>query len=211
MTDREARTRNGASAIGVPNSRDFASSRASASSGDFASSGDSGSSSDLGSAGQASRSADSETVRIPIVEEQVVVGKREVETGRVHVRTHVEEKRETLSEMLERDVVEVERVPMNIEVPRAPQPFEDEHGVYVVPIVEERLVVEKRLFVVEELHIRRKHSRSQVDVPVTRRVMRAEIDRGGVGEQRRSDEQRSSDGQSGTASATTEEPRAPDV
>ena len=41
--------------------------------------------------GCASRELESETVRIPIVEEQVVVGKREVETGRVHVRTRVED------------------------------------------------------------------------------------------------------------------------
>jgi uncharacterized protein (TIGR02271 family) len=131
-----------------------------------------------------------EEVRIPLVEEQIAVGKREVETGRVHVRTHVEEKRETLTEMLERDVVDVERVPMNIEVPTPPQPFEDEYGVYVVPIVEEQVVVEKRLFVVEELRIRRRHSSAPVEIPVTRRVMRAVIDRNDTQADARSGDQR---------------------
>ncbi len=138
-----------------------------------------GSMKDASRPSQADISAESETVRIPLVEEQVSVGKREVETGRVHVRTRVEEEQSTLTESLERDVVDVERVPMGIEVETAPQPFTDEHGVYIVPIVEERLVVEKRLFVVEELRIRRKHTQSQVEVPVTRRIMRAEVDRDG--------------------------------
>ncbi len=120
-----------------------------------------------------------EAVRIPLVEEQLSVGRREIETGRVHVRTFTEEEQTSFTELLERDVFDVERVPMDIAVQTAPQSFEDEHGVYIVPIVEERLVVKKRLFVVEELRIRRKHTQSQVEVPVTRRIMRAEIDREG--------------------------------
>lgn len=123
--------------------------------------------------------ASTDEVRIPLVEEQLAVGKREIETGRVHVRTHVEEEQVTLTETLQRDVVDVERVPMGIEVQTAPAPFEDDDGTYVVPIVEERLVVEKRLFVVEELRIRRRHTSGPVEIPATRRVMRADIERDG--------------------------------
>jgi uncharacterized protein (TIGR02271 family) len=114
--------------------------------------------------------------RIPIVEETVAVGKREVETGRVRVHTVVEEENLNLTELLERDVVDIERVPVGREVEQAPLPFE-EGDVLVIPIVEERVVVQKRLVVVEEVRIRRHHQQTQTEIPVTRRVMHAEIER----------------------------------
>jgi uncharacterized protein (TIGR02271 family) len=114
--------------------------------------------------------------RIPIVEEQVTVGKREVETGRVRVHTVVDEEQLNCTELLERDIVEIERVPVGREVAQAPLPFE-EGDVLVIPVIEERLVVEKRLVVVEEVRIRRRQVSEESAVPVTRRVMRAEIER----------------------------------
>ena len=44
-------------------------------------------------------------------------------------------------------------------------------------MIEERLVVEKRLFVVEELHLRRRTVAEPVELPVTLRRTRVEIDR----------------------------------
>ena len=115
-------------------------------------------------------------VRVPIVEEQVTVGKREVETGRVRVHTVVDEEKLNLTELLERDVVEIERVPVGKEVAQAPLPFE-EGDVLVIPVIEERLIVEKRLVVVEEVRVRRRQERAPANIPVTRRVMHAEIER----------------------------------
>jgi uncharacterized protein (TIGR02271 family) len=114
--------------------------------------------------------------RIPIVEEQVEVGKREVETGRVRVHTVVDEEKLNLTELLERDVVDIERVPVGREVDQAPLPFE-EGDVLVIPVIEERLVVEKRLVVVEEVRIRRRQESAPANIPVTRRIMHAEIER----------------------------------
>lgn len=119
-----------------------------------------------------------EEVRVPLVEEELQVGRREVETGHVRVRTIVDEEKVALSELLERDVVDIERVPVGVEVQTAPLPFEED-GVLIIPVIEERLVVEKRLFVVEEIRVHRRHIREKVDVPATRRVMRAEIERAG--------------------------------
>jgi uncharacterized protein (TIGR02271 family) len=121
----------------------------------------------------------SEEARIPIVEEQVAIGKRTVETGRVRVHTVVDEEKLNLHELLERDVVEIERVPIGREVAQAPLPFE-EGDTLIIPVVEERLIVEKRLVVVEEIRVRRRQERTETEVPVTRRVMRAEIERSGA-------------------------------
>jgi len=75
-----------------------------------------------------------------------------------------------------REHVEVTRVSINREVAEAP-PVRTEGDVTIVPIVEERLVVEKRLFLVEELHLTKTASAQAVELPATLRRMRAEVER----------------------------------
>lgn len=115
-------------------------------------------------------------IRIPVIEEAVTVGVREVETGSVMVRTHAEVEEFALSQDLARSRVLVDRVPINRRVEHLPEErFEGE--VRILPVMEERLIVSKELWLVEELHIRREDTVERVDVPVSRRVTRVEIDR----------------------------------
>ena len=116
--------------------------------------------------------------RIPLAEEVLRVGKQEVATGRVRVRTVVEEQPALFRETLTRTSLDVERVPIGREVGSVPEPREED-GVLVIPIVEERLVVEKRLFLVEEMRVRRATATEEVEVPASRRVMRAVVERDG--------------------------------
>lgn len=52
-----------------------------------------------------------------------------------------------------------------------------EGDVTTVSVFEERLVIEKRLFVVEELHLRRITSIDPVEIPVTLRRTEVEVER----------------------------------
>ncbi len=52
-----------------------------------------------------------------------------------------------------------------------------EGDLLIVPVVEEVLVVEKRLVLKEELHIRRRVETESVEVPVELRRQRAEVER----------------------------------
>jgi len=113
---------------------------------------------------------------IPLVEEHVTVDKRVVETGRVRIRSVVDEKLVRVSEELERDDVVIERVAVNREVTEPPRSRE-ENGVLIVPILEEVVVVEKRLVLKEELHIRRQPQRERIEEAVRLRSMRAEVER----------------------------------
>lgn len=117
--------------------------------------------------------------RIPLVEESVSIEKRVVETGRVKVRTFVDDEQVTLNEALSRDIVDVERVAIGREVDVAPK-VREEGEFLIVPVMEERLVVEKRLFLVEELRLRRTTVIVPVEAEATRRVMRAEVERDGT-------------------------------
>ena len=94
----------------------------------------------------------SEEYRIPIVQEEAHVFKRAVTTDRVTVRTSADEHQVVIRDELWRGHVTVDRVAIEREVTEAP-PVRTEGEVTIVPVVEERLVVEKRLFLVEELRL----------------------------------------------------------
>ena len=113
---------------------------------------------------------------IPLIREDLQVGRRSIETDHVRVRTVVDEVPVWRSEQVERGELDVERVAVNRAVDAAPAPYEQD-GVLVVPVVEERLVVEKRLFVVEELRIRRRAVSEAVPIVETLRRQRAVVER----------------------------------
>ena len=102
---------------------------------------------------------------LPLVQEQLSIEKRTVETGKVRIRTVVEEKLARVAEDLERDDVTIERVPVNREVTEVPQ-IREADGVLIVPVLEEVVFVEKRLVLKEELHIRRNRKRERFEQAV---------------------------------------------
>ncbi|HEY8610313.1 MAG TPA: DUF2382 domain-containing protein [Roseomonas sp.] len=119
--------------------------------------------------------APDETV-VPIVEETLHVGKRLVETGRVRVSLSTEVEEEILRGTLRTRHAEVERRPVGrtvTEVPRVRQ----EGDVVIIPVVEEVLVVEKRLVLKEEIHLRLNSKDVEIEQPATRRVQRAVVER----------------------------------
>lgn len=96
--------------------------------------------------------------------EEAVIGTRCVDTARVVLHKRVREREAQLEAALREETVEVERVAIDRFVSEAPALRELDDGTLVVPCVQEVLVVEKRLLLKEELHIRR--------VERTRRVSR---------------------------------------
>jgi len=111
---------------------------------------------------------------IPLVEERAIVSKRVVPKGRVQVSTRVEQREEVVESDLMHEEVEIDRVPVGVEVDSMP-PVRQEGDVTIVPVVEEVLVVEKRLVVVEEIHLRRTRRTQHHSQPVTLAAQRAEI------------------------------------
>jgi uncharacterized protein (TIGR02271 family) len=113
---------------------------------------------------------------IPLAEEHLTIGRRTVETGRVRVRTVLNQREEVARADIYRQAVSVEHVPVNREISEIPEPWED-GDVLVIPIVEEVLVVEKRLFLREEVRVRRSKEIDRVEQPVTLRSMEALVER----------------------------------
>jgi stress response protein YsnF len=115
-------------------------------------------------------------VRIPLVEERLVTSKREVETGRVKVRTLVDEQEALVRETLRHATVEVERVPVEREIDAVP-PVREEEGVTIIPVVREVLVVEKKLILAEEIRLRRCTREEEYAQPVLLKSQRAVVER----------------------------------
>jgi stress response protein YsnF len=93
-------------------------------------------------------------ITIPVVEERVDVDTRVVELGYVAVRKKVDEFLDERAVALQHHEVEIERVIHDEVVPEFIQPYMD-GDVYVVPVIEEEIVVQRRLRLKEELRIRR--------------------------------------------------------
>ncbi len=117
-----------------------------------------------------------EVAAIPLVEERLAVSKRQVESGRLRVRISVEEREEQVPVELAIDDVEVERVPKNLPVSELPG-VRLEGNTTIIPVVEEVVVVEKRLVLVEEIHVRRKTATTTQQIPVTLRSEQVAIER----------------------------------
>jgi uncharacterized protein (TIGR02271 family) len=117
-----------------------------------------------------------EVAAIPLMEEQLSIAKRQVESGRVRVRVTVEERQETVTEELLHDELQIEHVPRNIQVSEVPR-VRLEGNTTIVPVVEEVVVVEKRLMLVEEIHVTRRPIPKMTEIPVSLRSERATVDR----------------------------------
>jgi uncharacterized protein (TIGR02271 family) len=113
---------------------------------------------------------------LPLLQEELRVEKRTVATGKVRVRTIVDTVEEMARAELDEERLEVTRVPIGREV-SAPPSIRTEGDVVIVPVMEEVLVVEKRLVLKEELHIRRHVVQENFEVPVTLRKQRAVVER----------------------------------
>lgn len=119
----------------------------------------------------------------PRTEEVIVAGveeahveKRAVLKGRVRVETSVEVVEERVSAMLKGEVIDIVRVPVGTTVTAVPE-IRTEGDLTIVPVVEEVLVVEKRLVLREELHIRRTATTEEVDQTVALRRQSVSVTR----------------------------------
>jgi stress response protein YsnF len=115
--------------------------------------------------------------KIPVLEERATVTKQEVTTGKVRVSTHVENIAEVARADLLSDGVEISRINVGLRVMGPIPQVKTEGDLTIVPVFEEVLVVEKHLFLKEEIHIRRRQETESVAVQLTLRRQTVEVER----------------------------------
>ncbi len=104
---------------------------------------------------QGAESDAEEPLVIPILEERAEIHKRQSAAGKVRIQKVVREHKQTIDEPLMHEEVEIRRIPVNRMVEEPPT-TRLRGGTLVVPVVEEVLVVEKRLILKEEIEIVKK-------------------------------------------------------
>jgi uncharacterized protein (TIGR02271 family) len=111
---------------------------------------------------------------LQLLAEDATVERQTVETGRVRVATVTHTRDHLIDELLARTSVEVKRVPIGRVIDAIP-PVKDDADLTVIPIVEETLVVERRLVLKEEVHIRRRKTTERYQETVQLRHQTAEV------------------------------------
>lgn len=112
---------------------------------------------------------------IPVIHEEVDIGKRTV-SEQVRVYTAVRERPEEVSVELEDVEVSVEHVPVG-RVLEGKADMRTEGDVTIIPVIEERVVVTKQLYLKEEVHITRKRIHRTHTDTVTLREEEVRVER----------------------------------
>jgi uncharacterized protein (TIGR02271 family) len=113
-------------------------------------------------------------VVIPVVEERLTVAANQTDTNRVEIRKTVEERREQVDLPLLTEEVQVERIALNRPLDE-PVAARQEGDTLVIPLLEEVLVVEKRLILREEVRITKVRKEQHTPQEFTLRKEQVEV------------------------------------
>jgi uncharacterized protein (TIGR02271 family) len=113
---------------------------------------------------------------VPLAQEELKVDWRKTETGRVRVKKEVFSHEEIVDEPTFKEEVHVVRVPVN-KVLESPVAARHEDGTLIIPIMEEVLVVEKRLMLKEEVRVSKRRREERNPLQVTLRNEEASVER----------------------------------
>ena len=116
-------------------------------------------------------------VVIPVIAEEIAVSRQQVARGVVRVHKRTETHTATVDAPLTSEEVTVERVPVNALIEGAAPQMREEDGVTIIPVLEEVLVIEKRLLLREEVHLRKRATTANAPQTVTLRRETVEIER----------------------------------
>jgi len=113
---------------------------------------------------------------VQLAAEELSVTKEKQVTGRVRVSTVTREHDELIGQDLLRERVEIETVPVGRQIDTMPV-VREEGDTTVIPVVEEVVVVERRLMLKEEVRIRRVRTTERHEERVTLRRQEAVVTR----------------------------------
>jgi uncharacterized protein (TIGR02271 family) len=119
---------------------------------------------------------DSKPDVLQLFAEEAHVSRRTLESGRVRIATITHTRDHLIDELLTRTNVEVERIPVGRVIDAIP-PIAGNADHTIIPIVEETVVVERKLVLKEELHIRLERTTERYQETVKLRHQTAEVSR----------------------------------
>ncbi len=125
---------------------------------------------------QTVRHADTDDLRVPVYEEELLVGKRQEQVGDVHLRKEVVTEQESVPVTLRHEEVTVERVPVTGQARQADLQNAFQNEDIDVPVMGEEAVVGKQTRAVEEVRLRKDATQVQEQVTDTVRKEHVTVD-----------------------------------
>lgn len=122
------------------------------------------------------RSTTHETEVIPVMEETLSVRKRQTEVGKMRITKRVHEEDVFVDQAVWQERIHVERVAVDRFVD-GPIPIRQEGDTMIIPVLEEVLVVEKRLLLKEEIHVTTQRQEVHNPQEITLRREEATVER----------------------------------
>jgi stress response protein YsnF len=117
-----------------------------------------------------------EDLRIPLQVEEVSVSRREINKANIQIALITGMREQLIDEELTHVRVEIERVPIGRTIEVVP-PVSHEGDITIIPVVEEIVVVERRLVLKEEVRVRRVSTKEQHRETVVLRQQEAVVTR----------------------------------
>jgi stress response protein YsnF len=122
------------------------------------------------------REQQTKDLRIPLHVEEISVSRREIKKANVQVALVTGTREQLIDEELTHVRVEIERVPIDRTVEVMPL-TRQEGDITIIPVVEEIVVVERRLVLKEEVRVRRVSTKEQHQETVVLRQQEAVVTR----------------------------------
>lgn len=115
-------------------------------------------------------------LHLPLVEERLEVGKRQINLGEVRLHKTVEQFEETTPVHLTHDDIEVQRVPVKPGEQKSMETHNEGEWL-VIPVLREVAVVKKEVVVIEEIRIRKRQITEEQEVTEQLRREHIEIEK----------------------------------
>lgn len=109
---------------------------------------------------------------IPVIEEKLNIDIQSVEKSKTHISKQVHEENVTVDIPLIHENIEIQRVAKNISIDTPPE-VRYEGNTMIIPIIKEEVIIQKKLVLVEEVHVT-KH-KTEVHEPKQVKLRKEEI------------------------------------
>lgn len=114
---------------------------------------------------------------IPVIEEEITIEKQRLPKRIVRVNKQVETREQKVDTTTNHEIVIVKHVPINQIIEGTPPITRNEKGVLIIPVLEEVLVVEKRLMLMEEVHVSKVNTQKTIAENITLRREHIEVEK----------------------------------
>lgn len=119
-----------------------------------------------------------EATSFNVIEERAKVDKKVIEKGKVRITKKVETEEEKVKVVVKNEEINIERIAINEYADELPE-IRQSGDTMIIPVIKEVAVVQKKIFVIEEIRVTKKthHTEEERTVPLQKEKVNIETSR----------------------------------